>query len=152
MLFTVALLAVFSSCNVAKDQLEDKQGTVEAVGAKSTDNAQNRTSYAEFSQMSVEEQWQSLSPNRRNYLRENPDLYPRFADLIAAEPAMEQAPPIQQMNNPPESSVPQESTPGTPQEWWDTFSESRKQYMREHIEQYPDFQDIIESETETDGE
>lgn len=100
----VCLLSIICGCNVTKDnevseepqniapKIESPFDQSKAIGKPGVvvdENGQKKASYDEFKKMSVEEQWQSLSPERRNYLRENPDLYPRFKKMIAAEPDKE---------------------------------------------------------------
>ena len=104
--FVVAcLLCAVWSCNVAKDsevseepqniapKIEspfDQSKAVGKPGITKDENGETKTSYDEYRKMTVEEQWQSLSPARRNYLRQNPDLYPKFKKMVEAEPDMEQ--------------------------------------------------------------
>ena len=153
----IALMAVcsyFFACNTAKDPMPSTPNTATVVG-KATDNA-SRTqidyeSYREkFKSMSIEERWTLLSPQRRNYLRENPDQYPYFKEMIAHYPDMEE---VSEADQAMHQQGPQEAAfvenmaikPQTPAEWWVTFSETRKTYMRQNPDLYPDFKTIIES-------
>ena len=97
---------VASSCNVTKDGEATDEPTEEmqkrpspfdqntikkpANTSRVPQNNNSQVSYDEFKKMSVEEQWKSLAPSRRNYLRQNPDLYPRYKEMIAAEPEIEE--------------------------------------------------------------
>ena len=151
----LCLLGVcWSACNTTKDQVPTTPHTATVVGKTSEQSSRTQIDYEsyreKFQAMSVEERWNILSPQRRNYLRENPDQYPYFKSMIARYPDMEEvseaAQPIHQQG--PQETAFMESMalkPQTHAEWWATFSETRKTYMRQHPDQYPDFKAIIES-------
>lgn len=55
-------------------------------------NKETYISPEDFAKLTVREQWSRLSPQRRNYLRENPNIYPQFKPIIAEQPDMEEVP------------------------------------------------------------
>lgn len=143
-LMLLLLLSSITACNVAKDKTEQVKQNQEKTGNETIIAADGKTDkqtdYEDFKNMSLEERWRSFSPERRNYLRQNPDIYPYYKPFITAEPNMEPEGTIthtsQQLPN-IDSESPE--TPKTPEEWWKTFSEDRKNYMRQHPEYYPEF-------------
>ncbi len=145
------ILSILLGCNVTKDTEELEE--VNRLVAPAPDPATQRLSYDQIKDLPTEEQWKHLSPKRRNYLRQHPDLYPKFKSLIAANPTMEE------VSNPPSlpNNINQSSTRNadpsyvppeqrTPAQWWATFSEKRKAYMREHADEYPDFKEFLKEE------
>lgn len=142
-LFLFLLLCSITACNVAKDKTDTTNNTQTATGNElkvAGTQSGKQVDYEDFKNMSLEERWRSFSPERRNYLRQNPDLYPYYKPFITAEPNMEPESTIthtsQQLPN-IDTETPE--TPKTPEEWWKTFSEDRKTYMRQHPEYYPEF-------------
>jgi len=137
-LLLISLFLVLLSCNTKQVQENTLTAPPPLEQGKS-----KKVSYEDFKNMSVEERWHSFSAARRNWLRENPDKYPYFKPLIAQYPDMEEeAPRAEPINyehlNP--SQVAQSATPKTLEEWWNSFSEKRKTYMRANPEKYPEFQ------------
>lgn len=144
LLFLCALLLTYS-CNAAKESDKNESQVTTAKPASST----VQVDYDSFKNMNAEQRWHALSAERRNYLRLNPDLYPYFKPMIALEPNMEEvAAGDLPINNtaPNPHAFSEEGKQKTPQEWWDSFSESRKKYMKEHAAEYPLFKEIIEKE------
>ncbi|OWY23479.1 hypothetical protein C7N43_15250 [Sphingobacteriales bacterium UPWRP_1] len=142
-LLLVLLLGTITACNVAKDKTDTTNNTQAATGNEikvAGTQPANQVEYEDFKNMSLEERWRSFSPERRNYLRQNPDIYPYYQPFIAAEPNMEPEGTIVHTNQQlPAIDTESPETPKTPEEWWKTFSEDRKAYMRQHPEYYPDF-------------
>ncbi len=134
------LVLISSSCNTTMKDPRD-HSAVPATSAYDKD-ASNTVGYDEFKNMSVEERWHSLSPARRNSLRQDPNRYQYFKNMIAAEPDMEEVPLDAPADPPPAVQVPAFSDINiewTPEQWWNSFDESRKQYIRTHPDEYPQF-------------
>jgi hypothetical protein len=135
----VALLLLLSACNSARESKE-QVGTVTA-----NNQTHKEPSYEEFKNMTPEERWRTASPARRNYLRQNPDLYPYLKPYILAEPDMETVTPAPITNNQATITHGQSDYINyTPAQWWDSFSPERKQHMREHPEWFPEFKDFLD--------
>lgn len=136
------LVAGTMGCNLTKDKTTT---AAEPDPAKADVNlTQNKAvegdNYEDFRNMSLEERWRSFTPERRNYLRQNPDLYAYYKPFIDAEPNFEPEGTIQyntQLLPTINSDVPDK--PKTPEEWWNSFSEDRKEYMRQNPQYYPEF-------------
>ena len=145
-LITLACTALFAyGGNATKDTEKNEPQVTKSTPASS----KVQVDYDSFKNMDVEQRWHALSAERRNYLRLNPDLYPYFKPMIALEPNMEEvAAGDLPINNtaPNPHAFSEEGKQKTPQEWWDSFSESRKKYMIEHANEYPLFKEIIEKE------
>lgn len=141
---TVLLLSGAVSCNVTKDKQDQSSQNTTQTGTdtKIAGNGSGKdVDYEDFKNMSLEERWRSFSPERRNSLRENPDLYPYYKPFIAAEPNMEPEGTITHDNNTLPYTIDSDSPgkPKTTEEWWNSFSEERKTFMRQNPESYPDF-------------
>lgn len=133
-------LGLVTSCNVV-ETLEDGNPTL----APHNKLSHTTISYEDYQHLSVEEQWRSFTPNRRNFLRENPTKYPRFKRMIMAEPNMEQqyaqpTPPAGYEETPLLSTNPPTLSPA---EKWAKFSLKRKQYIKNNIEKYPEYKPFI---------
>ncbi len=148
----ILLMCFLLACNVTKDtELEE---ALQATPSTEQSTPNQMLSYDQIKNLSTEEQWKHLSPKRRNYLRENPDLYPKFKEMIAANPTMEevqQTPRVpnntnQQTTNAKESPLAIPSSERTPEQWWAIFSERRKAYMRKHPEKYPEYEKFLKEE------
>lgn len=134
---------IFLSCNTSRYGEESAtKGTVTNDVNTPNDTLSDANSSKNFDDMTVEEKWRSLTPARRNSLRQNPNLYPYFQTMIAAEPDLEEEGPREQEHlqgwddkiyTDPPQNVDYEAL-------WNSFSEERKQYMRQHPANYPNFQ------------
>lgn len=129
------------SCNITKDKSDTGNAgksklssSVEVGDVKVQD-----VDYEDFKDMTVEERWRSFTPERRNYLRQNPDLYVYYKPFIAAEPNMEQEGTIQYSGVQHKVDSESPGQPKTAEEWWNSFSEERKAYMRQNPQYYPEF-------------
>jgi hypothetical protein len=133
----VALLLLLSACNSARESKE-QVGTVTA-----NNQTHKEPSYEEFKNMTPEERWRTASPTARNYLRQHPNRHPDMTRFVLAEPDMEEEPPrpaLNTQNQAPAFTQPQADFMNyTPEQWWDSFTPERKQYMRAHPEEYPQF-------------
>lgn len=133
------------SCNITKDKTDNSKSakpemssTVQVNNEKVQD-----VDYEDFRNMTVEERWRSFSPERRNYLRQNPDLYAYYKPFIAAEPNMEPEGTVQHtgIQYSVDSNSPDQ--PKTLEEWWNSFTEERKAYMRQNPQYYPEFAEFL---------
>jgi len=138
----------FGSCNVPKEQAEETTETMVANKADKYATESKVLGYEKWKDMSVEERWHALSPARRNHLRENPDAMPYFKKMIAAFPEMEDVPAQPTSNKNYTNLYGNKVTPKTTEEWWNSFSEQRKKFMRENPELFPDFQPFFDNENE----
>lgn len=144
-LLVITTLLSAAACNTIRDNNLDRTTLQSSQQPAATPGAQ-QSNYDNFKTMSVEERWHSLSPARRNSLRQDPNRYPYFKNMIAAEPDMEEVPPNTPADPPPAIQAPAFSEAGyerTPEEWWNSFDESRKKYIREHPEEYPQFKPFL---------
>jgi hypothetical protein len=137
-LLLLSLFLVLLSCNT-----KQVQENALATPTPNEEGKAKKVSYEEFKNMSVEERWHSFSAARRNWLRENPNKYPYFKPMIAQYPDMEEeaprAEPINYESLDP-NKVAESTNPTTLEDWWNSFSEKRKAYMRANPEKYPEFQ------------
>lgn len=145
LLLFVCLCGGIAACNVAKDKTDQTTAATQPQTINNevqvAGNTQNKqVDYEDFKNMSLEDRWRSFSPERRNYLRQNPDIYPYYQPFIAAEPNMEPEGSIihTDMQLPAIDSESPE-TSKTPEQWWNSFSEDRKAFMRQNPQYYPDF-------------
>ncbi|MGB0838883.1 MAG: hypothetical protein ACPGXL_02025 [Chitinophagales bacterium] len=76
---------------ITKEVPTESQTTPKTAESNST--AAPKVTYEDFKKMTPEQQWRTLSPARRNYLRKHPNLYPQYKKLVEAEPDMEQVSP-----------------------------------------------------------
>lgn len=133
------------ACNATHDT--SQKPAPEPRAAAAAPAAAVQVDYESFAAMNAEERWNALSPERRNYLRLNPDLYPYFKPLIAAYPNMEEVAAANMPSNntsPPPNAFMDEGKHKTPAEWWASFSESRRQYMIQNPQYYPQFKEFID--------
>jgi len=143
-LLFLSICCLLAACSTTQDPIE-------AISEKTPPQttavtSPKQPSFESFKQMNHEQQWNSFSPERRNYLRENPDVYPAYKSFIEASPELEEI--VASTNAAKSNSVRPSVSPGkkkkTNEEWWNSFSEKRKKYMREHADEYPDFKEFIE--------
>lgn len=128
------------SCNSVRESKEQA-----LAPSTSNPDKQKQASYEEFSKMTPEQRWRDATPARRNYLRQNPDLYPYLKPYVLAEPDMEEVPSTPVVNHKPTITKSQTDYVNyTPAQWWDSFSPERKQHIREHPEWFPEFKDFLD--------
>lgn len=134
------ILTSTTACNTST-QLETNQ--TNQLAKKNNTEPVSQVTLDEFRKMTVEQRWQTASPSRRNYIRENLDKYPDYAKIVAQEPNKEYEPPVPQVRDLTQTSNTPPPEQRTPAEWWATFSEERKTYMKQHPEFYPEFSEFL---------
>lgn len=134
-------ICLSSACNSSREAKEQALTTV----AQPTVATPQAPTYEEFRKMTAEERWRTASPARRNYLRQNPNLYPYMTAIILADPEMEEEPPPSppNPNQAPAFSQQPNILEYTPEQWWNSFSTERKKHIREHPELFPEFKDFL---------
>lgn len=139
-------LFALSACN-AGQQSKETQISPKTTASNNTEKSLSpTTSREDFSKMTLEERWKSLSPSRRNALRMDCSAYPYFKPMIAADPNMEEESAAQQ-NEP--ATIPMQAAikpqpEKTPAEWWATFSTEFKDYLRKHPEEAGEFKPFLD--------
>ena len=141
----ICVLLLSVSCNITKDKSDNSNAaksklssSVEVGNVKVQD-----VDYEDFKGMTVVERWRSFTPERRNYLRQNPELYAYYKPFIAAEPNIEPEGTIQYSGVQHKVDSESPGQPKTAEEWWNSFSEERKAYMRQNPQYYPEFEQFF---------
>ncbi|HMS51966.1 MAG: hypothetical protein IPN25_04075 [Sphingobacteriales bacterium] len=149
----VATISLTYACNTTRDNTPQTaaQTSTNAKPNITTKNTKSTDAVDDiiFGQLDPYQQWLSLTPSRRNYIRENLNDFPQYRDFALADPNLE-ADETQQTNT--HNALPDtfvatyknKFADRTPADWWNSFNEARKQHIRQNIDLYPEFKPFVE--------
>lgn len=131
------LLCSMGSCKLQQNSIETDNNSKPIAVAQPT--AKTSLTPEEFRNLSPEEQWLALAPWRRNMIRKNPTAYKKYAQIAAKSPNLEPEPEIEYINDLYKQPLPAPPPKKTLAQWWESFSEERKNFMKQNPNSYPEF-------------
>ena len=140
----IGLLSGIFACNSARESKDSSDAL--STQKQTLAQPQAQPTYEEFQKMTPEERWHSLSPARRNYLRQNPNVYPYLKPYIDADPDLEPEPanPTPVQNQAPAfQGQSADFLNYSPDQWWGQLPPEWKQFIREHPELFPEYQHLV---------
>ncbi len=150
------LVLFMTACNVARDNIDEHTDNF----LLNDDPKIQQITVEEFQNMPIAERWKVISPGRRDKLRrlykEGAPLSDAFKRLIAKDLAFEisEKPPNPTPRYIPPEVINQyrdeyqkalEARKLSPEKRWASFSDIKKEYIRQHPDKYPQFAKLITS-------